>query len=159
MKHLRLLVGAGLFIALVLLGSRLVVANSQIDQYVGAGGGGMIRGTVLGFNMYDQLEPIAWASVTAASAYHSFIAYTSSGGVYEMFVPVGTYNVTVLQPGYRAYSNIVSVSDGSTTSINFILEQSHVPIPEYQPNGALVVMVLALAAALVIKRRYAKGAK
>lgn len=115
----------------------------------------MIRGTVLGFNMYDQLEPIAWASISASSAQRNFVAYTSAGGFYEMFVPVGTYNVTVIEPGYKAYSNTVSVSDGSTTSINFILEQSHVPIPEYPPNGALVVMVLALAAALVVRRRYA----
>jgi hypothetical protein len=155
MKHLRLLLGVGFLIALVLLGSKLAVARPVTNQYNGSGGGGMIQGTVLGFNMYDQLEPIAWASVFANNGQRVFVAYTSSGGFYQMFVPVGIYNVTVNQPGYKAYSNVVTVSDGSTSSINFILEQSHVPIPEYQPNGAVVVMVLALAAALVIRRRYA----
>ena len=133
----------------------MVVAKPVTNQYYGSGGGGMIRGTVLGFNMYDQLEPIAWASVFANNGRRTFVAYTSAGGLYEMFVPVGTYNVTVAQPGYKAYTNVVSVSDGSTSSINFILEQSHVPIPEYQPNVAVIVMVFALAAALVIRRRYA----
>jgi len=156
MKHLRLLLGVVLFIALVLLGGKLAVAKPVTNQYYGSGGGGMIRGTVLGFNMYDQLEPIAWASVFANNGQRTFVAYTSAGGFYEMFVPVGIYNVTVIQPGYRAYTNIVTVSDGSTSSINFILEQSHVPVPEYQPSMAVIVMVLALAAALVIRRRYAE---
>jgi hypothetical protein len=155
MKRLRLLLGVGLFVGLVLLGSRLAVAKPVTNQYYGSGGGGMIQGTVLGFNMYDQLEPVAWASVFANNGQRSFVAYTSAGGFYQMFVPVGIYNVTVNEPGYKTYANIVSVSDGSTSSINFILEQSHVPIPEYQPNGAVIVMVFALAAALVIRRRYA----
>lgn len=113
----------------------------------------MIRGTVLGFNMYDELEPILWATVNANNGQHSFLAYTGSGGFYEMFVPTGSYNVTVTEPGYLSYSISVIVSDGSANSINFTLEESHVPVPEFQPNVTLIVMVLTLAGALVLRRR------
>ena len=119
----------------------------------------MIMGTVLGFNMWDQLEPVAWATVTADNGQRTFVAYSSSGGFYEMFVPTGSYNVTVIQPGYLSYSNAVAVSDGSTSHINFTLEQSHVPVPEFQPNLALVVMILTLGAALVIRKRSKKRSK
>lgn len=146
-------------VALMLLGAKLVAAQSQPQQYGGGGGGGMIRGTVLGFNMFDQLEPITWASVYATGGHHTFVAYSSSGGFYQMFVPAGLYNVTVTQPGYVAYSNSVAVSDGSTNSINFVLEQSHLPVPEFQPNVTFIVMVLTLAGALFIRRRSTKRSR
>ena len=159
LKLVRSVLVVAFVFALLLLASRFVAAQPQPQQYGGGGGGGMIRGKVLGFNMFDALIPIEWATVTARGPIRSFIAYTSSGGFYEMFVPVGNYNVTVVQPGYLAYSNMVAVSDGSTTSINFTLEQSHVPVPEFPPNLSLIVMVLTLAGALVIKRRSTKRSK
>jgi hypothetical protein len=152
MKPVRLLLGISLFIALMVLGSKMVAAQPQPSQYYGAGGGA-IQGTVLGFNMWDQLEPIAWATVTANNGLRNFTAYSGGGGFYFMFVPTGMYNVTVSQAGYFAYSNAVAVSDGSTNTINVTLELSHVPVPEFQPNLTLIVMVLTLGAALVIRRR------
>ena len=143
----------------MLLSSKLVLAQLQPQQQYFGTGGGMIMGTVLGFNMWDQLEPVAWATVTADNGQRTFVAYSSSGGFYEMFVPTGSYNVTVIQPGYLSYSNAVAVSDGSTSHINFTLEQSHVPVPEFQPNLALVVMILTLGAALVIRKRSKKRSK
>ena len=158
MKSVRYIIIASMVIALMLLGSKLVSAHPQPTQYYGTGGG-MIRGYILGFNMWDQLEPIAWATVAANNGQRTFLAYSSSGGFYEMFVPVGLYNVTIIQPGYLPYSNTVAVSDGSTSSINFYLEQSHVPVPEFQPNLTLMVMILTLGAALVIRRRSLKRTK
>ena len=158
MKSVQLILATSAFIALMVLGSKLVLAQPQTNQYSGSGGG-MIQGTVYGFNMYDQLEPILWATVTANNGVHSFVAYSSSGGFYSMFVPTGFYNVTVIQPGYVVYSNVVAVSDGSTSSINFYLEQSHVPVPEFQPNFTLMVMILTLGAALVVRKRSLKRSK
>ena len=158
MKSLRLLFAISVFIALMVLGSKTVLAQPQPSQYYGSGGGA-IQGTVLGFNMWDQLEPVAWATVKANNGVHNFTAYSGGGGFYFMFVPTGMYNVTVIQAGYFAYSNAVSVSDGSTNTINFTLELSHVPVPEFQPNFTLMVMVLTLGAALVIRRRSLKRVK
>ncbi len=150
MKPVRYAVAVVVVVALTLLGAKLVVAQSQPQQYYG--GGGLIRGTVLGFDMWDQLQPIAWASVYANSGRFTFVAYSSSGGFYEMYVPAGTYNVTVVEPGYVAYSNSVSVSDGSSSTINVYLEQSRVPVPEF-PSGMLpAIVILALCTALLAKR-------
>jgi len=158
MKHLRSLFAVSVYIALIVLGSRMVMAQPQPNQYYGAGGGA-IQGTVLGFNMWDQLEPVAWATVSANNGVRTYVAYSGSGGFYFMFVPTGMYNVTVTQPGYFAYSNAVAVSDGSTNNINFTLELSHVPVPEFQPNFTLMVMILTLGAAIVIRRRSLKRSK
>jgi hypothetical protein len=113
----------------------------------------MIIGSILGFNMYNQLEPISWASIYANNGQHTFVSYSDAGGYYEMYVPQGMYNVTVVEPGYVPYSNAVSVGDGSTSTINFYLEQSHVPVPEFPSGMVSAVAVLALAAVLVAARR------
>ena len=139
-------------IAVLLIGTKLVGAQPQVQQSQG-GGGGMITGSVYGFDMYNQLQPIAWASVYANNGHYTFVAYTGGGGYYEMYVPQGLYNVTVVEPGYVSYSSAVAVSPGSTSTINFYLEQSHIPVPEFPSVTVSAVTVLALAAVLVAARR------
>ena len=139
-------------IAILLLGTKVVGAQVQVQQSYGQGGG-MISGSVYGFNMYNELEPIEWASVYAQNSQYSFVAYTGGGGYYVMYVPAGAYNVTVDPPGYVAYSNAVAVTSGSASTINFYLEQSHVPVPEFPTGTASALMVLSLAAVLVAARR------
>jgi len=114
----------------------------------------MITGSVYGFDMWDQLEPIAWATVNANNGRATFTSYTGGGGYFEMYVPSGFYNVTVVEPGYVAYTNQVNVAPGSASSINFYLEQSHVPVPEF-PSGIVlsVTLILTLSAALLAIRR------
>jgi hypothetical protein len=152
MKATRYFALAAFAIAVLFMGTRLVNANPQVQPTYG-GGGGMIAGSVYGFNMFDELEPIAWASVHANSGPYSFVAYTSGGGFYEMYVPQGTYNVTVIEPGYVPYSSVVAVSPGSASTINFYLEESHVPVPEFPSGMVLAVTVLALAVVLVAAKR------
>jgi len=152
MKPTRYLAVAALAIGILLLGTKLVSAQPQVQQAYG-GGGGMITGSVYGFNMYNQLEPISWASVYANNGQHTFVSYSDGGGYYAMYVPQGMYNVTVAEPGYVAYSSAVSVGPGSTSTINFYLEQSHVPVPEFPSGMVSVVAVLALAAVLIATRR------
>jgi len=136
---------------LLVVGAAVASAQSNPEQTF-LGGGGMIRGNVYGFNMWDELVPIEWATVTAANSRYSFVAYTGGGGTYEMFVPMGVYNVTVAPPGYKAYSISVTVGDGSSSSINFYLEQSGVPVPEFQPAAFSIVLFVALASVLLAKR-------
>ena len=113
----------------------------------------MIRGTVLGFDMNDQLQPVAWAAVYAYNGQQTFKASTSGGGFYEMFVPTGMYNVTIVEPGYKPYSDMVAVANGSTSTINIYLEQSHVPVPEFPVGTATIITVATLSAALLAMRR------
>ena len=139
-------------IVMLVLGTRVVGAQPQPQQQFGAGGG-MITGSVYGFDMFNELRPIAWAPVYANDGRFTFTAYTGGGGYYEMYVPQGTYNVTVVEPGYVPYSSVVSVSPGSASTINFYLEESHVPVPEF-PSGMVSAMaVLAFAAVLVAVKR------
>jgi hypothetical protein len=139
-------------VAMLVLGTRLVGAQPQPQQQYGAGGG-LITGSVYGFDMYNELRPIAWAPVHANNGRYTFTAYTGGGGYYAMYVPQGTYNVTVVTPGYVPYSSVVAVSPGSASTINFYLEESHVPVPEFPSGMISVTAVLALAAALVAVKR------
>ena len=158
MRALPYLVFLTVLLGVLLAGGMfLVSAQSSPQQYVGDGGG-MIRGQVLGFNMYNQLIPIAWAPVTASNGQYSFAASSGGDGNYEMFVPAGVYNVTVATPGYTAYSASVAVSDGSTSSINFYLEQSHVPVPEF-PQGAFTVVLFAAMASVLLAQRITRKRK
>jgi hypothetical protein len=70
-----------------------------------------------------------------------------------MFVPAGNYNVTVVEPGYKPYSSAVSVSPGSGSTINFYLEQSHVPVPEFPSGMISVIAIVALSVAVLAMRR------
>jgi hypothetical protein len=152
MKPVRYFAMVAFTIGVLLLGTKLVGAQPQVQQAYG-GGGGIITGSVYGFDMFDQLQPISWASIYANNGRTTFVAYSSGDGYYEMYVPQGAYNVTVVQPGYVPYSSAVSVSEGSASTINFYLEQSHVPVPEYPSGIASAIAVLALAAVLVAARR------
>jgi len=154
MKPMRYILWTIAIVALMLLGSKFAFAQSRTDQYYG--GGGAITGYVLGFDMFDQLQPVAWATVTADNGHYRLLAYSGSGGYYDMFVPAGNYNVTVVEPGYKPYSSAVTVSAGSASTINFYLEQSHVPVPEFPSGMISVIAVVALSAALLAMRRTRK---
>ena len=141
-----------LAVAMLLLGTRLVVAGVQAQQF--GGGGGMIHGAVYGFTYDDGLTPLAWAPVYASNGQFNFKASTSEGGDFEMYVPEsGTWNVTVVQPGYVTQSMLVAVAPGSAPSINFYLEESHVPVPEFPSGITSVLAVIAFAAVLVAVKR------
>ncbi len=152
MRSIRYFAIVAFTIGILLLGVKLVGAQPKVQQVWGAGGG-EITGSVYGFDYYDELQPIAWASVYANNGHTTFVAYSSGGGYYEMYVPQGTYNVTVVEPGYVPYSTAVSVSADSASTINFYLEESHVPVPEFPSGMASAVAILALAAVLVATRR------
>ena len=117
-------------------------------------GGGLIYGWVYGFTWDDQLVPLVWVQVTASNPNYPLITISTGGnGAFEMFVPVGTYNLTVSPHGYVAQSSMVSVSDGSSSTASFYLEESHIPIPEFQTQMASVVIIMALAVALLAGRK------
>ena len=139
-------------VGILLLGVKLVGAQPQVRQVYGAGGG-EITGSVYGFDYADELQPISWASVYANNGRNTFVAYSDGGGYYEMFVPQGSYNVTVVEPGYVSFSTSVAVSAGSASTINVYLEESHLPVPEFPAGMISAVAVLALAAVLVATRR------
>ena len=152
MMPIRYLAVVAFTVGILLLGVKLVGAQPQVRQVYGAGGG-EITGSVYGFDYADELQPISWASVYADNGRNTFVAYSDGGGYYEMFVPQGSYNVTVVEPGYVSFSTSVAVSAGSASTINVYLEESHLPVPEFPAGMISAVAVLALAAVLVATRR------
>ena len=135
-----------------LLGFLMLRAPPAFAQAPGLGGG-LIYGWVYGFTWDDRLVPLVWVQVTASNPSYPLITVSTGGnGVFELFVPVGTYNLTVSPPGYAAHSSMVSVSDGSSSTVSFYLEESHIPIPEFPTQMVSVIVVMALAVTLLTRR-------
>lgn len=143
---------ASLFVTLLLVGCRLVVAQSP-QQYYGELGG-EITGRVVGVDGY----PVDWAAVHANDGQQTYQVFSGMSGVYLMRVPVGMYYVTVDVPGYRADGVTVNVTADSSNTANFQLE---VAVPEFQSNIAQWVTALTLAVTLIFisKRGPLKGKK
>jgi len=118
-------------------------------------GGGTLSGRVWGYNMYDEAMPLVWARVSAYSD-GVLVESVSTGlnGSYVMFLPSGLLNVTVQHPGFKTQSKIIAISEGGAMQMNFYLERSEIPIPEFEayllPIVAVVLLILAKA---VTKRK------
>ena len=147
------IIASGVFVlAFLVLAVGSASARTQASQ-VGPGGG-MVRGNVYSMNMFDELTPLVWAQVTASTGHYNFTTSTSQDGSYSMFLPAGVYNVTVnAGVAYKAESQSVSISNGGTSSVNFYLQQSHIPIPEFPTQALLLIMIAAFAAALIAQRK------
>jgi len=146
---MRLVLMASLVLALVLIGSRLVFAQST-QQYYG-GPGGEITGMVIGVGGH----PFDWATIYANSSQKTFEAFSGMSGVYQMRVPAGTYNVTVNVQGYTANSAAVNVTDNSSNTVNFYLQQ---PVPEFPPmTGELLILFTILLVFFIFKRAHSNS--
>lgn len=115
--------------------------------------GGGIHGTVLGYDMYDQLTPLSWATVTAEIDGVVVAQANSQEGTYEMFVPGGDILLIVQSPGYINQTVHVYVSPGSSTTYNFTLDRSNKPIPEYPNEASIIFAAIALLTTLIMLRR------
>lgn len=136
----------GIVLAILILGVGPTTAQTPLQ------GGGYIHGWVYGFNMWDELVPLEWVNVAATNADYEFVASTGVNGTFEMFLPAGTYKLTISAPGYKAYSSSVAVSDGSSSTVNLYLEQSGVPIPEFPAQAVSMIVVMALAVTLLSRK-------
>jgi len=140
---------AGIVLAMVLATMGTASAGEQPAQF----GGGFVSGFVYGYSMYDELIPINWATITASNDLYTFTTYSYADGGYGFYLPTGTFNMTVDEPGFIPQSRSITISDGSSTSgFNFFLERSNVPIPEFPTHFISLLMIVAMAGALVVKR-------
>jgi len=119
-------------------------------------GGGTLRGAVWGYSMYDEAVPLVWARVSAYSD-GVLVESVSTGvnGSYIMFLPSGLLNVTVEHPGFKTQARVVAISEGGVAQMNFYLERSEIPIPEFEAYllPIMVVVLLVLTRAVTKKKR------
>lgn len=118
-------------------------------------GGGLLRGRVLGCcDLYGRLMSLAWADIVATDGRNSFVTYSYSDGLFEMYLPSGVYRVTISEPGWISQAADIAVSDGSTNyGMNFTLERSQEPIPEFADFGPMIIAGASIGFVLMLGRR------
>ena len=70
---------------------------------------------------------------------------------------IGLYNVTANVPGFRANIARVNVTLNSSNTVNFQLQRSDVPVPEFHPDTVFLVTALILAMMLIIRKHSSKS--
>src|SRR5208337_2074235 len=116
---------------------------------------GFVSGNVLAFTWSNEFRTLSWGilSVTGVPGGATWNFYTYNG-VYQAFLPPGSYKFTIAQPGYAPQTWSVSVSPGQTgTGQNVYLEQSNIPVPEFSGIGAVTFSALAASLYLLKRKR------
>ena len=117
---------------------------------------GYVSGQAWAFTWSNEFRPVSWASVTIASAdgKWTFQQYTQDG-IYEAFLPPGSYSMTISEPGIASQTSSFAVTAGQSSGVGtgqqLYLQQSNIPVPEF--SGIAIVAFSALAASLYLLRR------
>jgi len=142
-----------LLLGLIALTVFFIVTYLPVAAQEGQPIGGIIYGTVHGFDMDDKLIPLGWATITIMKDGEIVAVGYSADGYYEIIVPGGELTITIDHPGYISQTVDLYVSPASSTALNFSLERSEEPIPEYPIQAAPIMLVVALLALLMISRK------
>ena len=113
---------------------------------------GLVSGNALAFTWSNEFRPLSWGLVNVVGANGASWNFYTYDGIYEAYLPPGTYKFTISSPGYAAQTFSVVVSPGQFgIGQNVYLEQSNIPVPEFSAIG--IVAFSALAASLYLLRR------
>jgi hypothetical protein len=110
-----------------------------------------VFGHVQGLNMYQDLIPISWATVTAYGP--TLEATNSADGFYEMWLQDGTYMLAASSAGYETRAAEIHVSSGWETPADFDLAHAEfegVPTPEFS-EGTFLLCVGLLAVSVIVR--------
>jgi hypothetical protein len=124
---------------------------------------GFVTGDVLAFTWSNEFRPLSWGAITVTGAGlpSSGLSLYTFDGEYQAYLPNGgasagsnAFTFTLNAPGYAPYSWTSQVPVGSTgTGVNAYLEQSNIPVPEFNAAPLAIIAFAALAASLYILRR------
>jgi len=109
-----------------------------------------VSGTVRGLDMYDNLIPLSWATVTAYGP--TLVATSSLDGFYEMWIANGTYALGVSSPGYETQGAEIIVSMAWETPVDFDLTPAGSTIPELSATEWVSAALLVIACASLRRR-------
>lgn len=113
-----------------------------------------IRGTVYWYDQFGNLHPLPWVQVTATGDGGITTAASTTDGTYMMWVEPGTYNVSASsEPGFIPQAHEIIVTPGGVATVDFSLEPSGKPIPEYPSSLQPAMLVVALLVAVIMIRR------
>jgi len=143
-------------VSLVCLGALATQVTPSEAQPIG---GGVLRGQIWGYTWLDEATPLVWARVSAF-VNGNLVAEVSTGvnGSYLMYLPLGTVTITVEYAGFIQQSKVVHVSEGGTTTLDWYLERSGLPIPEFTNYGIILVAAATVALCQILLRRRTKPA-
>jgi hypothetical protein len=144
-------------IAIILVALITVFATCLMPARAQFMGGGVLRGRVLGYTWFDEATPLVWARITAYVGESQVgTISTGSNGSYLMYLPVGRVNITVEYPGFLRQSRFVHVSEGGSTTLDWYLERSELPIPEFSSYHVFLVAAALIGTIQVLLRRRVK---
>jgi hypothetical protein len=141
-----------ILITLILVFSFSILAISA-NEALAVGGAAGIGGKVYTRNHMGDYRETGWANITAAGEHGVFEGQFNMGGNYYMFVPPGNYLVTAQMPGYIEQAYDVSVSEGGSVTLNFYMEQSGIPIPEFNEYVTMLMTAVSLLLVVFIMRK------
>jgi len=133
-------------VLLILLSSRMASAHFLPEQNPQDTA---LQGYVLGSGS-SGIQPIDWALIKLRNGEQSFEVFSGITGFYQIYLPGGTYNVTVdvpVDPSYLSYSTTLIIPNGTTTLINFQLQRV-LPVPEI--NAPLISLVLLVTIGMIL---------
>ena len=114
-----------------------------------------VFGTISGFNMYGDLIPISWATITA---YGPVKAYTSSlDGFYQMWLPNGKYMLAAGSPGYETQGAEIHVSMAWELPADFDLRPPGGTVPELSAAELTLPVVLIVVCLSLCRMRHLGG--
>lgn len=122
---------------------------------------GYLSGNVFGLTARNDLHTQSWITLQA-SATQGGQKYTgwSWDGMFDMYLPAGNYALAAItwtpnkNQGYKTANSTITVSDGqSVNGVTFQLQRSNIPISEFQPVGAILVLAIISATVLLRRRR------
>jgi hypothetical protein len=119
----------------------LSTANETLDLYFDRLA--HVNGTVRGLDMYDNLIPLSWATITAYGP--TLTATSSLDGVYEMWIVNGTYTLGVSSPGYEAQGVEIRASMAWEIPVDFDLRPPSGTVPELSAAELMLAVVLVIA--------------
>ena len=141
-----------ILIALTLIFSFSILALSTNETFAYGGAAG-IGGKVYTRNYMGDYRETGWANITAEGENGVFQGQFNMGGNYYMFVPPGNYLVTAQMPGYIDQAYEVSVSEGGSATLNFYMEQSGIPIPEFHEYATMLMIAISFLLVIFIMRK------
>jgi hypothetical protein len=109
-----------------------------------------VFGYVNGLDMFQDLMPLSWATVTAYGP--SLEGTNTMDGYYEMWLMDGTYVLGASSAGYETQTAEIHVSSGWETPADFDLAYAgfeRITTPEFP--GAILLCIVLLATSMIVR--------